>query len=260
MSPLESGILGLYFLTLVILAVLGFHRYVMVYLYFKNRDERAVPLPLPETLPRVTVQLPIFNELYVVERLLESVCGMRYPKNLLEIQVLDDSTDETVTLARGLVERYQAEGYDIHYLHRTDRTGFKAGALDARAPDRDRRVRRDLRRRLHRPRGLPGKDARPLRRIPRSGSSRPAGGTSTADYSLLTQVQSIMLDGHFVLEHARPQPLGPLLQLQRHRRRSGGAPPSTTRAAGSTTRSPRTSTCRTAPSSGAGASSTSRTW
>jgi hypothetical protein len=61
MSPLESGILGLYFLTLVILAVLGFHRYVMVYLYFRNRGHRALPLPLPESLPRVTVQLPIFN-------------------------------------------------------------------------------------------------------------------------------------------------------------------------------------------------------
>jgi len=131
MSPLEAVILGLYFLTLVILAVLGFHRYVMVFLYFRNRDQRATPLPLPDELPRVTVQLPIFNELYVVERLVESVCRIRYPKDLLEIQVLDDSTDETAALARSLVERYQADGFDIHYLHRADRTGFKAGALEA---------------------------------------------------------------------------------------------------------------------------------
>src|SRR5262249_8254171 len=95
MSPLESAVLGLYFLTLVILAVFGLHRYIMVSLYFRHRDRRALPVPLPEELPRVTVQLPLYNEMYVVDRLLDSVVQMRYPKALLEIQVLDDSTDET---------------------------------------------------------------------------------------------------------------------------------------------------------------------
>ncbi len=90
MSPLESAILGLYFLTLVILAVFGLHRYIMVYLYFRHRARKALPLPLPARLPRVTVQLPLFNEMYVVERLLASVTRIRYPRELLEIQVLDD--------------------------------------------------------------------------------------------------------------------------------------------------------------------------
>jgi len=131
MSAVEFGILGLYFLTLVILAVLGFHRYVMVWLYLKHKDRKAQALPLPQTLPRVTVQLPIFNEMYVLDRLLESVARIRYPKELLEIQVLDDSTDETTGIASRAVEHYRALGYDIHFLHRTDRTGYKAGALDA---------------------------------------------------------------------------------------------------------------------------------
>ena len=105
MSPIEAGILGLYFLTLVILAVLGTHRYLMIYLYRRDRERKAVPRPLPQGLPRVTVQLPIFNEMYVVERLLESAVAIRYPKDLLEIQVLDDSTDETQGIARRVVER-----------------------------------------------------------------------------------------------------------------------------------------------------------
>src|SRR5512141_651756 len=99
MSAFELGVLGLYFLTLVILAILGFHRYVMVFLYFRHKDKKPKPRPLPERLPRVTVQLPIFNEMYVLERLLASVTQIRYPKHLLEIQVLDDSTDETTAIA-----------------------------------------------------------------------------------------------------------------------------------------------------------------
>ncbi len=77
----------------------------------------------------MTVQLPIFNEQYVVERLLDAVCKLKYPREKLDIQLLDDSTDETVEVARGLVERYAALGIPITYHHRTNREGFKAGAL-----------------------------------------------------------------------------------------------------------------------------------
>jgi cellulose synthase/poly-beta-1,6-N-acetylglucosamine synthase-like glycosyltransferase len=200
MSPLESGILGLYFLTLVILAVLGFHRYVMVYLYFKHRDRRAQPVPLSGPRPRVTVQLPIYNELYVVERLVESVCQIRYPKDRLEIQVLDDSTDETTVLARDLVDRYAAEGFDIHYIHRTDRTGYKAGALEAGLRvatgefilifDADFIAPVDFLEKTLGQFGDPG-----------VGLVQVRWGHINRDYSLLTQVQSVMLDGHFVMEH-----------------------------------------------------------
>jgi cellulose synthase/poly-beta-1,6-N-acetylglucosamine synthase-like glycosyltransferase len=200
MSPLEFAVLGLYFLTLVILAVFGLHRYIMVYLYFKHRDRRATPAPLPEQLPRVTVQLPLYNEMYVVERLLESVTKIRYPRELLEIQVLDDSNDETVAIARRAVERYREEGLDIHYIHRADRTGFKAGALEAGLRvakgelilifDADFVAPPDI---LEK--GI-GHFSDPL-----VGMVQVRWGHINRDYSLLTQVQSILLDGHFILEH-----------------------------------------------------------
>jgi cellulose synthase/poly-beta-1,6-N-acetylglucosamine synthase-like glycosyltransferase len=200
MSPFETAILGLYFLTLVILAVFGLHRYVMVYLYLRHKDRRALPAPLPAKLPRVTIQLPLFNEMYVVERLLESVSRVRYPKDLLEIQVLDDSTDETAEIASAAVERYREQGLDIHYLHRDDRRGFKAGALEEglRAAkgefvlifDADFVAPPDI---LEKTLGHfddPG-----------VGMVQVRWGHVNRDYSLLTQVQSVLLDGHFVLEH-----------------------------------------------------------
>src|SRR5207247_4274044 len=81
-------------------------------------------------LPHITVQLPLFNEMYVVERLVKAVTEIDYPRDRLEIQVLDDSTDETASIARATVVTYAAQGFDIHYVHRDDRTVFKAGALE----------------------------------------------------------------------------------------------------------------------------------
>ena len=200
MSPIEFAILGLYFLTLVILAVFGLHRYIMVFLYYRHRESRAVPLPPPARLPRVTVQLPLYNEMYVVDRLVDSVCRIRYPKDLLEIQVLDDSVDETQDIARAAVDRYREKGFDIHYLHREDRHGFKAGALDFG---------------LQQAKGefvviFDADFVAPPDMLEKSlGSFEDAGvgmvqvrwGHINRDYSLLTQVQSILLDGHFILEH-----------------------------------------------------------
>jgi cellulose synthase/poly-beta-1,6-N-acetylglucosamine synthase-like glycosyltransferase len=200
MSPLESAILGLYFLTLVILSVLGGHRYIMVWLYYRHRDRRVRPVPLPAALPRVTVQLPIYNEMYVLERLLDSVCAIRYPRELLEIQLLDDSTDETRVIARKAVERYRAQGFDVSYIHREDRTGYKAGALDAGLAvcrgefvlifDADFVAPPDI---LEKTLGQ--------FQDPRVGMVQVRWGHINRDYSLLTQVQSVLLDGHFVLEH-----------------------------------------------------------
>src|SRR5919107_6097473 len=133
MTSTETLILVLYFFVLSILAIYGWHRYYLVYLYMKNRSRAPEPLPPPdpEHLPRVTIQLPIFNEMYVADRLIDAVCEMDYPKDLLEIQVLDDSTDETRENAELAVRRHAARGFNIQYLHRVDRTGFKAGALEA---------------------------------------------------------------------------------------------------------------------------------
>src|SRR5271155_3979246 len=113
------------------LSLYGIHRYVIVYLFFKHRKNVPKPVRNFEELPRVTVQLPIFNELYVVERLLDCVSKLDYPRDLLQIQVLDDSTDETREISAEKVEQMREKGFDIEHVHRVDRTGFKAGALKA---------------------------------------------------------------------------------------------------------------------------------
>ena len=200
MNPVETAVLGLYFFVLVILAVFGTHRYLMIYLYHRDRSQKAVPVALLPPLPRVTVQLPIFNELYVTERLLRSVVEIRYPRELLQIQVLDDSTDETAALAAAAVERYQRQGFDIHYLHRADRTGFKAGALDAGLKqatgefilifDADFVAPADILERTL------GHFADPKVAVVQARWDHLNRG-----YSLLTEIQSILLDGHFILEH-----------------------------------------------------------
>src|SRR4029077_1228208 len=131
MTPLETLILVLYFFVLSILAIYGWHRYYLVHLYTKNRDKAPVPPPPLAMLPRVTIQLPIYNEMYVADRLIDAVCEIDYPRDLLEIQVLDDSTDETTDIAELAVRRQAARGFDISYHHRVVRTGYKAGALEA---------------------------------------------------------------------------------------------------------------------------------
>ena len=199
MTTGETLILATYFFVLVILAVYGWHRYYLVYLYMKNKDRHPVPKGM-EKLPRVTVQLPIYNEMYVADRLIDAVCEMNYPRELLEVQVLDDSTDETRIVAERAVMRNAANGIDITYLHRTDRTGYKAGALAAGMKeakgefiaifDADFIPTRDFLERT----------------VPFFGDDRIAmvqarWGHINQDYSLLTKIQSILLDAHFVLEH-----------------------------------------------------------
>ncbi len=128
-SPLfTDAVLYLYFFSLLILFTFGAHGFVMVYHYLKTRGKEATLPPL-DHFPAVTIQLPVFNEYYVVDRLIEAVCAFEYPKDKLEIQVLDDSTDETVEIVAKTVKRFQELGYDIKHVHRTNRGGYKAGAL-----------------------------------------------------------------------------------------------------------------------------------
>ncbi len=201
MTPFATLILFLYFLVLVILGAFGIHRYVMVYLYTRYRDRKASPKPLSGGVPPVvTVQLPLFNEMYVAERLIASVTQIRYPKDRLEIQVLDDSTDETTAIAEAAVEKARAAGFDISLIHRTDRTGFKAGALEnglsvAKGEfvlifDADFLAPADI---LEKSLGH-FEDGT-------VGMVQARWGHVNRGYSLLTELQSIMLDGHFVMEH-----------------------------------------------------------
>src|SRR4030081_1910147 len=129
MTWVEVLFLATYFLVLLVLSIYGSHREAMAYLYYKYKGNLPAPKGRLEKLPRVTIQLPIFNEMYVVERLIEAVARIQYPRDRLEIQVLDDSTDETQGIARALADRLRSRGLDICYLHRDHRHGFKAGAL-----------------------------------------------------------------------------------------------------------------------------------
>src|SRR5438309_6228876 len=112
------------------LSAYGVHRYFIIYLFLKNRKREVVPSARFEQLPRVTVQLPIFNEVYVVERLLRSVSELEYPQDRLQIQVLDDSTDDTREITADCAAELRERGFDVELIHRVDRTGFKAGALE----------------------------------------------------------------------------------------------------------------------------------
>jgi cellulose synthase/poly-beta-1,6-N-acetylglucosamine synthase-like glycosyltransferase len=200
MTPAETFILATYFFVLVILAVYGWHRYYLVYLYMKNKDRRPVPAGQFDTLPAVTIQLPIYNEMYVADRLIDAVCQLDYPRELLEIQVLDDSTDETRSVAEQAVRRNAARGLDIHYIHRTDRTGYKAGALEAGL-----RVARGEFIAIFDADFMPTADflreTVPFFTDPKVALVQARWGHINQDYSLLTKIQSILLDGHFVLEH-----------------------------------------------------------
>src|SRR5215212_9624908 len=126
MTLVETFILASYFFVLLILAVYGWHRYYLVYIYMKHKHEQPKPKAAFDTLPVVTIQLPLYNEMYVVDRLVDAVCKIEYPRELLEIQVLDDSTDETTEIAQLAVRRHAMQGVDIKYIHRTDRNGYKA--------------------------------------------------------------------------------------------------------------------------------------
>src|SRR3954451_25101127 len=200
----ETLILVLYFFVLSILAIYGWHRYYLVYLYMKHRDKAAgrgvLPPPLAE-FPRVTIQLPIYNEMYVAGRLIDPCCRRDYPRELLETQVLDDSTDETREIAELAVRRHAARGFHISYLHRVDRRGYKAGALEAGLQQSSGAFIA-----IFDPDFIPTKDFL-MRTLPHFATERKIGmvqarwGHINHDYSLLTKIQSILLDAHFVLEH-----------------------------------------------------------
>ncbi|HKW88375.1 MAG TPA: cellulose synthase family protein [Candidatus Acidoferrales bacterium] len=189
-----------YFLVLIVLASYGIYRYVLVYNYYRYR--RHVPGPAPDIAewPPVTVQLPIFNERYVVERLVDCVSQFDYPRDRFQIQLLDDSTDETQEVARGCVERFQQLGVPIEYIHRDNREGFKAGALQEGLKSATGELiaifDADF---------LPPADF--LRRtVPYFVDARLAMVQTrwsyiNRDYSALTEAEAILLDGHFVIEH-----------------------------------------------------------
>lgn len=194
-------ILWLYLFAAICLSAYGFNILLTAWLYWCKRDE-VLPLPVLKDTPRVTVQLPIYNELYVVERLIDAAAALDWPRDRLQLQVLDDSDDETTVIAQARVEYFKRRRVDIALIRRTDRSGFKAGALAAglaRASgefiaifDADFVPPRDFLKRT-----IPYFTARP-----NLGLVQTRWGHLNADYSALTRAQAIALDGHFVVEQS----------------------------------------------------------
>jgi cellulose synthase/poly-beta-1,6-N-acetylglucosamine synthase-like glycosyltransferase len=190
-----------YFTVLIILSFYGLHRYEMIRGYIKTRKKLTKgPAGRWEDLPPVTIQLPLYNERYVVERLIEETLRMDYPKDKLQIQVLDDSTDETHPFTEALVARWREKGHPIEYHHRTNRYGFKAGALQeglkTATGDFVAVFDADF---------VPPPDF--LRRTIDYFTDSQVGVVQTRwtylnrHYNILTEVEAMLLDGHFVLEH-----------------------------------------------------------
>ncbi len=192
---------ALYALVTLWLTVYGLNSWLLVVLYWWHA-RRACPTPALslDPLPIVTVQLPIYNEKHVVERLIDTVAALDYPRDRLQIQVLDDSDDETTRLAQVRAALHRQRGVDIEVVRRPERHGFKAGALaygllHARGEliavfDADFCPRSDFLRRT-----VPH-----LRADPALGMLQARWSHLNADYSLLTRVQALALDGHFVVE------------------------------------------------------------
>ena len=194
-------ILILYFTILAVLAIYGAYRIKQVIDFWRYR--KFVPQPkgkfAEEDLPHITVQLPLFNEMYVTQRLVKAITEIDYPREKLQIQVLDDSTDETMKIARETVDTYSAQGVDIQYVHRTDRTGFKAGALENGLKSAKGELLA-----IFDADFVPKPDC--LRKLvdfftdPMVGCAQMRWSHINGNYNLLTRLQTIMLDGHFVVE------------------------------------------------------------
>jgi cellulose synthase/poly-beta-1,6-N-acetylglucosamine synthase-like glycosyltransferase len=195
----SNAVMYTYFAILAILSFYGLHRYMLVWLACRHRNCTAVAKERFQDLPFVTVQLPFYNEMYVVQRLIDAACAFDYPRDRFEIQLLDDSTDETQKIARTAAEEWRRRGIDVHYVHRENRSGFKAGALEnglktARGEfiaifDADFVPQPDfLQKTIHH------------FTDPKVGVVQGRWEHINRDYSFLTRAQAILLDGHFIME------------------------------------------------------------
>lgn len=197
---LKNLVVVFYVSVLALVALYGLHRYALVYLYLKHRHRRYEPKGRFAELPRVTVQLPMYNEADVAERVIAASCAIDYPLDRLEIQVLDDSTDHSAEVARRAAEQWRDKGYPVKYIRRDRREGYKAGALAE-----------GLRQASGELVAIFDADFLPPRDIlhnvvhyftdPTVGMVQIRWDHLNRDASLLTRSQAIFLDGHFVIEH-----------------------------------------------------------
>ena len=196
----EQFLIVVYTFALVMVSIYGLHRYILMYLYYRHRHKKPNKAGRFEQLPTVTIQLPMYNEQFVARRIIEQACKIDYPRDKLQIQVLDDSTDGTTEIAADAVERARQQGFDIELIHRDNRRGYKAGALEN---------------------GLKTAKGEFIAIFDADFVPPPDIIKKCIDYftdpkvcvvqtrwehinrndSLLTQSQAIYLDGHFVIEH-----------------------------------------------------------
>lgn len=197
---LDTVLFVLYLIALLALGLFGLHKYFLLYTFRKYKNRNPAPPPEPEEWPQVTVQLPIYNERYVVKRLLKAAVNIDYPIDKLHIQVLDDSGDATRELTARLVQQLQSKGFRVGHVLRPDRLGFKAGALAYGVQETDSEYfaifDADF---------VPGRDflkkTIPHLVQPGVGMVQTRWGHLNRNYSLLTRLQSIFLDAHFIIEH-----------------------------------------------------------
>ena len=188
-----------YFGALLILFVFGLHGFVMLFYHRKYKEVKHEPNPDFECNASVTIQLPLYNELYVVERLIDTICKIDYPKDKFEIQVLDDSNDETVNIAARVVEEKRKEGFDISHIRRENREGFKAGALKEGL-----KIAKGEYIAIFDADFIPKKDF--LKKTLSFFTNENIGMVQTrwehlnGNHSILTKAQALALDGHFVIE------------------------------------------------------------
>jgi cellulose synthase/poly-beta-1,6-N-acetylglucosamine synthase-like glycosyltransferase len=196
------------------LAVYGLNSLALAVLYLVSRHSRVNPPPdQPHAHPYVTVQLPVFNERYVVERLIDSVAALDWPQDRLQIQVLDDSADETTVLARARVEHHRKQGLDISLIHRSNRSGYKAGALAAGLNEARGEFIAIFDADFVPPAGFLQDVIPPFLDQPDLGFVQTRWSHLNADYSCLTRAQSLALDGHFVVEQTARNRTGLLMNF-----------------------------------------------
>ncbi len=185
---------------MLILAIYCMHRLYLILIYNLHKDRKIKPIGKLKPLPFVTIQLPIYNEKYVVKRLIESACKINYPKEKFEIQILDDSTDETSEIVSQLTKKFSKLGFNICHIKRKNREGFKAGALQCGLKlakgdfiaifDADFIIPENfLLETIH------------YFKDPKVGLVQTCWDYINRDYSILTRVQALMLDAHFIIEH-----------------------------------------------------------
>lgn len=191
----------IYLLAALVVALYGANALLLAALYLRRRRDHPPQVPEPETWPSVSVQLPTYNELYVVKRLIDAVASLDYPRERLHVQVLDDSTDETTRIAREHVAHHRAQGLDIELVHRRKRSGFKAGALAHGLETAQSELIAILDADFVPSPDFLKRTAPHLVADPGLAFVQTRWGYLNPDYSALTRAQTIALDGHFVAEH-----------------------------------------------------------